>query len=231
MSIDTRKSRELSLGLGYPEAESASSNAIPSLGESLTKDELKRVFKKELDAIVAEQLISSKKNMLDDLAAKNERILSDRLKQIELKEKQLMDSILTMKALISSVESSYQAKINNNIEGLDTVIVAVVMEVLYKIMGDAKSYKKAVIKIVGECLNAYKDDNSVKIRLSENDYRYIKREYEDDESSECLMEDKRLNDGQCIFDDGISIYETGVLDQLDTLRAIFIAKLRENHGS
>lgn len=231
MSGDNRVSRRLSLGNDDPaRGIEKPATAIVS-DETVKKEDLKKLYKNEIDILVAEQLASSKKSLMDELVKKNEEFLLEKLKKLDNKEKEYIASIETTRGIVSKIEALYQAKVDSEIRGLDSVIVPVVMEVLYKILGDTKTHKKTVIKIVSECLDGYKGDNSVKIRISENDYSLVKSSFENEVSPKCLIADKRLEDGQCIFDDGTSLYEAGLLDQLDNLRMIFMAKLRENHGT
>lgn len=230
MSGNSRVSRRLSLGNDDPIKDIEKSASVIVADEAVKKEDLKRLYKNEIDALVAEQLAISKKLLTDELIKKNEEFLSDKLKKLDGKEKEYIASIDAIKGLVSRIEALYQSKVDNEIHGLDSVIVPVVMEVLYKVLGDTKNYKKAVIKIVGECLDGYKGDSSVKIRISENDYSLVKSSFENEVSPKCLIADKRLEDGQCIFDDGTSLYESGLLDQLDNLRMIFMTKVRENHG-
>lgn len=230
MSGDNRVSRRLSLGNDDLTQDIGKSVSMIVSDEAVRKEDLKNLYKNEIDVLVAEQLAISKKSLMDELIKKNEEFLSDKLKKLDSKEKEYVASIEAIKALVSKIEALYQSKVDNEIHGLDSIIVPVVMEVLYKVLGDTKNYKKAVVKIVGECLEGYKGDSSVKIRISENDYSLVKSSFDNEVSPKCLIADKRLEDGQCIFDDGTSLYESGLLDQLDNLRMIFMAKIRENHG-
>lgn len=231
MSSDNRKSRQLSLNNDYVvENHEGSPRSAEAINSTVKKEDLKNLYRVEIDNLVAEQLSISKKLLLEEVAKKNEALVSEKFKKLNEKEKEYQEAIQSMEDLAGSLQATYQASVHKDIRGLDAIIVSVVMEALYKILGDSKSYKKSVIKTVGECLDNYQRNSAVKIRVSENDYSLLKAEFKNENSIKCLLADKRLNDGQCIFDDGASLYEAGLLDQLDSLRMIFMAKLRENHG-
>lgn len=230
MSSDNRKSRRLSLGVEYPVKDHEDFSGRAVIDSDLKKEDLKNLYRSEIDSLVAEQLAISKKLILDDFTKKNEASISEKFKKLSEKEREYIVSIESVKSLVASMEQSYQAKVDREIQGLDAIIVPVVMEALYKILGDSRSYKKAVVKTVGECLDSYQRNSTVKVRVSENDYNLLRAEFKNEDFIKCLLADKRLDDGQCVFDDGASLYEAGLLDQLDNLRMIFIAKLRENHG-
>ena len=198
----------------------------------IKKSELRKLFEDEIASIIEDEKNSLKKRVQQELEVefdlqknKLEKIFNENMDVLN-NEKSKLD------ALVTTIKKSYQDKISEDISMLDELVIELTMQSLYKIIGDASIYKEVIDKNIHEVLEKKSADSRVLIKVSENEMRFLKKNFVDSTWINCLRVDEKLTDGEMVLDDGIaSLYEIGFVNQLDVLRAAFIKLLREQHAS
>lgn len=198
----------------------------------IKKSELRKLFEDEIASIIEDEKNSLKKRVRQELEVefdlqknKLEKIFNENMDVLN-NEKSKLD------ALVTTIKKSYQDKISEDISMLDELVIELTMQSLYKIIGDASIYKEVIDKNIHEVLEKKSADYRVLIKVSENEMRFLKKNFVDSTWINCLRVDEKLTDGEMVLDDGIaSLYEIGFVNQLDVLRAAFIKLLREQHAS
>lgn len=196
----------------------------------LSKNDLCDLYKQEID-----ELINAERKKISseyDLKFK---------KEISIKEKELSDALKSkhqiadeqikkFKDAIEKINDDFNSLCNKEIIQFDTLIVKIVVEVLYKITGTNNLYQELVGATVKDALvKKISDFKSLTIKVSKEDYLFFKKNFNEESWVTCIKVDERLSVGKIVLDDGLSLFECGLVDQLDVLQAEFVAAIRSNY--
>ena len=225
-----RKSRLLDLGYSVaPDHVSEEQTKQPS--GLLDKDDLRRMFESEMSDLVRVQLSIKEKELEETYKKKYDLYKVEQDKALAEKASAVDDEKKKIELLVSSLKKSYQNKVSEDIAAFDEVVIDVVMQCLYKICSNEDAYKNLVENSVNQILKKISQESSVFIKVSESEINYLKDAFADADWIGCLRVDDKLVNGEMIFDDGSSsIYEIGLVNQLDVLRTSFIKLLRAHHA-
>lgn len=196
----------------------------------LSKSEIYELYKQEIDELIKEE---RKKITIEyDLKFKKEvfnkeKELNDAVK---VKNQDLDEQIDKFKKFLVTINEDFNNFCNKEIIQLDTLIINMVFEVLYKITGNNSGYQDLVGAVVKDALvKKISDFKNLTIKLSKEDYIFFKKKFSEESWITNIKVDDRLSIGRIVLDDGFSLFECGLVDQLDSLRAEFISVLRSNY--
>lgn len=195
-----------------------------------SKDELAKIFSQEIEAIIEVERNAVRKVTFDKLNIEFDEKYKKAEKSLIKDKDEYQVRCATIDSLILSVTSSYREKIAEDISGLEKIMVEIVFEALYKILGKTIAERTIIEKVIQEAINKRKNDAQVNLRVCESDFLFLMKNFPDSEWVNSLSTDDRLKKGEIILDDTVSLYEIGLLSQLDRLREKFIAMLREEHA-
>lgn len=199
-------------------------------GKRLSKKDIYDLYKQEIDELIKNEKkeISSGYDLRfkKEIAIK-EKELNDALK---IKHQILDEQIKNFKDIIVKINDDFNNLCNKEIIQFDTLIVKIVVEVLYKIAGSNNLYQELVSAAVKDALvKKISDFKSLTIKVSKEDYLFFKKNFNEESWVTCIKVDERLSIGKIVLDDGFSLFECGLVDQLDSLQAEFIAAIRKNY--
>lgn len=195
-----------------------------------SKPDLKSIFQTEIDDLVRIEIEVQKKAFTKELQEKFDHQLKKLENEYHQKSKKIAEQEQALYQLIASVTAKYKEEASNNITQLDGVLIEMVMEALYKILGEKEAYEKSIAKIVKTLATKQLTNTKVSMKVSEESFHLLSKLYKDNSILSCIQLDNSLAVGQVRIDDGISIIAIGLIDQLDYLKNILIAQLREIHG-
>jgi|GEM_PF-3990349 len=225
-----RTSRKLDIASTTAKTDTTITGASLAAEESFSKENLKLIFQNEIDQLVNLEIKSHKELFVSQL---NEKF-DVRLKQLENeyhnKHRLLEEKQVSLSNLVNSLTLKYQEDVSNNIQQMDAVLIEIVMESLYKILGEKEIYEKSVAKVVNTVINKRVTNTKVSIKVSEDSFLFLSQLYKDNLVLNDIQIDNSLTAGQIRIDDGVSIVATGLIDQLDYLKNILLGQLRDIHG-
>lgn len=193
-------------------------------------DEMKAIFQSEMDVIIAAEINEQKRKLTAEFQEKYDKEIKKYELKIRSEEKKLEMTAKSLQELIATFSKESQEFLSREIVNLDGVLIEIVMEALYKILGENKTYRKSVDAVLSSLIKKVAANQKVSLKVSENTYIFLASLYDDNSILDCLSKDSSLSDGQLVLDDGNTISEVGLLDQLEVIKSIFIAQLRDNHG-
>lgn len=205
-------------------------NEITGNDKRLSKAEIYDLYKQEIDELIKEdrKKISAEYDLkLKKEISSRERELNDSTKA---KHENIDAQITKLKDLMTSISDDFNGFCNNEIVQLDTLIISLVMEVLYKITGSASNYQNLIREMLNDALvKKINDFKRLEIKVSKEDYLLFKKHFSDESWIDSIKVDDRLSIGQIVLDDGFSLFECGLLDQLNSMQTEFISALRNNY--
>lgn len=228
--MTSRNSRRLDLNLDSSDLAPSLVGASPDHPE-LQKNELRKLFETEIAEIVAERSAIIELELKQKFEKKLEGFKQDYEDQLAAKSAALDEDKSKFSSLYASLKNSYQNKISEDIVMLDEIVIDIAMQVLYRILGNDDIYKDILRTNVQAMLEKKSTDITVFIKVSENEMRFLKKNFSDTEWIKYLRIDEKLFDGEMVLDDGsASLYEIGLVNQMDVVRSIFIKLLRDRHA-
>ena len=233
MTMNTRTSRRLDLGSSNKEASRPhiDSHQEITVEEQPNKEMLREIFKSEIDALVRDDLRKAEEKLKQEFQAKYDMRVTQMEKDLAAYKDSAEETKTNFECLLGSLKKSYEEKISSDIRQLDLVLVEIVLQCLTKMIGQSELYTKLIEANIEESLERKSATSQALIKVSENEYRFLRRQFPTAEWIQQVKVEERLNDGQMLLDDGISsVYEIGFISQLDLLRSAFVARLREHHA-
>jgi hypothetical protein len=194
-----------------------------------SKLNLQATFQTEINELVNADIELQKKRLVKEMqeqyAIRIKKLDSEYLERTQLLDQQLS----AIRVLIETATNRLQDDVSNNISQLDGILIEIVMESLYKILGEKDVYEKSVTKVVRTLITKQLASKKVSMKVSEETFNLLSRLYKDDSILSRIHQDNTLSVGQIRIDDGVSIVATGLTDQLDSLKNTLLVQLREIH--
>lgn len=225
-----RGSRQLSFGQESEQKKNFIDDGKSEKNRRLSKNEILDIYKTEIDEIIKESknklATEFELTLKRELAAKEKELIS----HYKEKSKLIEEKNHSVTVLLDSLNEKFDEICKSEIVNLDTLVVELCFEILYKITGNSIFYKETLNNLIKDSLvKKINDFRNLTIKISKEDYLFYKSNFSEEEWFSSVKVDDGLSTGQVVFDDGFSLYECGLLDQLDSLRSEFIAALRKNN--
>ncbi len=230
--ITSRGTRRL--GLDFEDIQSAMERKPEAQPDQpvLTKAQLRELFSDEINFIISDELKVLKAKAEKDLRVEFDQKLADINKRTSDQLNAIEREMASLNNLAASLQLSYQQKVAEEISMLDEMVTEICMQSLYKIVGDPDCYSELIEKNIIEVIQKKSLDSKVILKVSENDMKFLKKNFSDASWIDCLRVDIHLGDGEMVLDDGVaSLYEVGFINQLDVLRSAFIKLVRSNNAN
>lgn len=230
--ITSRGTRRL--GLDFEDTQSAMEQKLEAQPDqpALTKAQLRELFSDEINFIISDELKVLKAKAEKDLRVEFDQKLADINKRTSDQLNAIEREMTSLNKLAASLQLSYQQKVAEEISMLDEMVTEICMQSLYKIVGDPDCYRELIEKNISEVIQKKSLDSKVILKVSENDMKFLKKNFSDASWIDCLRVDIHLGDGEMVLDDGVaSLYEAGFINQLDVLRSAFIKLVRSNNAN
>lgn len=202
------------------EAESIANEA-----KSVDRNVASGYLKSSIEGIEVEKSLEKEKIRLElqrEIEKKYELIYSNKLKSLEEKEQKCIKDSQDLTELLASVNRSFAEIVSNEFSIQNNTIVLLILESLYKLIGDSHNYKEFLEKNILDSVAMLTDGINVTGKLSQYDYDLLVKNSLPEEIKKFIVPDKKLVKGQFYLDDGVSIFEAGILDRLDVLRTVFL---------
>lgn len=195
-----------------------------------SRAELYEIFQKEIQEIIGRELLIKEKEVREKLQAEHGSNLKRMEREHSAKLVLLERRLEAVDALIVSLGEAQKKLIGSTLKDMDPVLVQMCMEILYKISGERICFEKVVDKALKAVTAMYLSGVRVKLFVSEEVFRLFAENYKESPIGECVSMDKSLRPGQIRIDDGTSITEAGLVEQLDNVRATLLSELRKAHA-
>lgn len=196
----------------------------------IDKSQLQELFQLEIDELVSKEILKRELKLKQDFQDKYDARVKQMEQDIASYKIEIEKAKLEFDQLMTSLKASFNQKISEDIQALDQVLIEITLQCLMKIIVHPEQYKEMIQVNIQENLEKKSISNRSSIKVSEKEYRFLKRHFQNCDWVTSLSIDDRLGDGQMLLDDGLSsVYEIGFVNQLDRLRDAFIATLRERH--
>lgn len=228
--MDSRGSRRLDIN---PANEGRTGEVAPPVAAETapSRDALRALYQDEIDLIIAKEMNVIEQRIKLDLQKKFDAHVAEVDKEFADRKKRFVTDLESLSKNVESLKASYDVKVKEEIVSLHLVVVESVMSCLTKIIGDASTYQDIVSSNISGVLEKKSTDTNAVIRVSESEFKFLKKCFADAEWIPQIRIDGRLKDGQMILDDGIaSHYEIGFVNHLDAIKAGFIKVLHEHHA-
>lgn len=222
------------LGLDFEDIQSAMERKPEAQPDQpvLTKAQLRELFSDEINFIISDELKVLKAKAEKDLRVEFDQKLADINKRTSDQLSAIEREMARLNNLAASLQLSYQQKVAEEISMLDEMVTEICMQSLYKIVGDPDCYCELIEKNIIEVIQKKSLDSKVILKVSENDMKFLKKNFSDASWFDCLRVDIHLGDGEMVLDDGVaSLYEVGLINQLDVLRSAFVKLVRSNNAN
>lgn len=170
---------------------------------------------------------AARKEIDAELTKKYEAMYAKKLKEMNEKEASYKNACTSLTELLDSVKKAGEESLSVCLKDLNSITVMLVLESLYKIIGDDEKYKEYAIRVVEASVNSLAEDITVTGVMSAHDYALLSHEPMFIKFKNFIHPDEKLKKGQFYLDDGSTIYELGILDRLDALRAAFLTAVSQ----
>lgn len=165
---------------------------------------------------------AARKEIDAELAKKYEVMYSKKLKELNEKEEFYKNACISVTGLLESLQKVSQESLSLYLKDLNSITIMLVLESLYKIIGDDEKYKEYVARIVEDSINSLGESIAVTASISLHDYKLLINEPMFIKFKSFIHPDEKLTKGQFLLDDGTTTYAVGILDRLDVLRSAFL---------
>jgi hypothetical protein len=198
-------------------------------GHRLTKLELRELFGDEIKELARQEVEVKEKEIKEKLQKQFETRVNKFESDYEVKSKQLDARLKLAATLVDSLESEKKQSILSTMDSMDTILIEMCLEALYKITAEKEVFEKVVLKTLKTVSAMHAANIKVKVNVSEEAFNLLTGRHKDSIVSSHINLDKSLKAGQIRIDDGLSITESGLLEQLDNLREALLVELRKNY--
>lgn len=210
--------------------ESAVSDALEPRRPEKSKAELQELFRQEIQDAASRDLLVREKEQREKLQAQYEL----RVKKMEQEHSAILNQLERrlelLESVIESVEDTRKQVAISAMKEMDAIVVQMCMEALYKISGERELLEAVVEKAVKSVSVMYLSGINLKLFVSEEVFSLFTSQHQDSPIGGSIFLDKSLKSGQIRIDDGTSITEAGLVEQLDNLRSALFAELRKAHA-
>lgn len=157
-----------------------------------------------------------------EIESQYKKMYAEKIEALDDLQNSLLSQRESLVSLLLDLENKYVEITSSKNTELSSYVIEVVFESLFKIIGDPVHYEKLVERTVFESLASIDTGLKLSGKISKDDYELISQSPQFSKIKEFLRPDKDLSRGQLLLDDGISLYEAGLLDRLDKLRTVFL---------
>lgn len=194
------------------------------------KVELKELFGQEIQELVTREVAVREKSLQDKYEKEFQLRLQKEEKEKAVLEKQLNEQLSLVDTLLQSLAAEKQKVLKASIKELDPILVQMCLEALYKICTEKEVFERIVTRSVDTITTMYVANAQVKVFVAEEVFNILTTRSREIAISGNLSLDRSLKIGQIRIDDGTSITEAGLVEQLDHLRDVLLVELRKSYA-
>lgn len=211
----SRLARTLGVEFGeaVPEKSAFNGGAINPAGKAVANSA-------SSDADIWKQ--KARKELEAEISLKYEKLYAEKLKKVEQNEVLYRESSARLAELMTSVKRAGEETLDFGLKDLNAITASLVLQSLYKILGDDKKYKTFAVKVVQDSISSFAEEVNIRGLISQYDYDLLAKDPLFAELKTFIRPDEKLKKGQFSIDDGSTTYEMGILDRLDVLRSAFM---------
>ncbi len=212
-----------------PNGSGAYAPKIENQQPAVSRSELKQMFAEEIAEIYAEakreglEQAGREANLL--IEEEKNKALIKLNEDYEKKLKTLEDetkSLQTTSESLHSLMNSLLAESVENKQMLESHVLVLTLECLYKLLGRTDLYEAAIKDVLRASMQNIEDILPTKIRLSQHDHNLFVADAEWKDLVKHMHVDNELLPGQCKIESGASVTDISIIEQLDKLRQILI---------
>ena len=193
------------------------------LSESFSAEKIAQIEKEAYEKAYEKGIEKAReagKKELNDKIVELEEFYKEEQEKVE---KQLASSVDTLKNVIESIEKEKAVLVDS----VESNVILLVLQCLYKLAGENDVYKKVVENTVAREVKQHFDQPFIKVQLPNKDKEALAF-IETVNPETCRVTfDSNLGSGECLIEAGHSVTESGMLSQLEQLKEQLIRTLRE----